>query len=609
MDLFARIHNFAAKKTENVTSDRPHYYTTNYRLSMKQVVSILCMLLGSILFWACGDDSEDVQKPEPLFVVRASPSPENAGIVELYIDDKKLNSPYSTEKAGTDVTVKAIANQDYKFVKWTNEDRTISEDSEYHFKVESDMKLIAHFEEAIPALRETIRLSSCSLEDGTVVSPISLTEIILTYDQNVVVSSMTNVTLNDQECTVGSSQGSKRKVIITLPALAEKTNYKLTIPAGTVLGADNANTTAPEYSISFSTSVTPETNLTNPKATIEAQNVYNYLLSIYGKKQLSGVQSWMSNKNDFSSLVYNATHKHPALAGYDFLYLAFSPTPENWGWQQNYNDISAAKEQWDNNGLVNYMWHWNVPNSEADYNNCVNKDATDNMGFYCPGANGGSGETSFDIREALKEGTWQNACIMRDIEEVAGYLKLLQEAKIPVIFRPLHEAAGNYTRYNPAGGSWFWWGRYGAQYCRQLYRLLYNQLVNVYGLNNLIWVWTIDAAPGFEQAAKDWYPGDDMVDIVGVDIYTDDNLLPQTTQYNFMQEITGGKKMCTISECGNILEPSAQFGHNLNWLWFMVWPSSETSITGTYSKNTVTYWKQVVDNEYILNREDMPSLK
>ena len=344
--------------------------------------------------------------------------------------------------------------------------------------------------------------------------------------------------------------------------------------------------------------------LSNANATKEAKNVYNFLKEIYGSKMLSGVQASMPNTLDRVNAVGKLTGKHPALAGFDYIFLAFSPTPDGWSWVQNYNDISAAKEQWENNGLVNFMWHWNVPNSEEDFNNCVNKGATENMSFYIE-------QTSFDIREALKEGTWQNKCILRDIEEVAGYLKLLQDAKIPVIFRPLHEAAGNYTRYNPNGGAWFWWGRYGAKYCKQLYILLYDKLVKEHGLNNLIWVWTVDVAPGYEDAAKEWYPGDEYVDIVGADVYTTNNAIAWSTQYTFMTNLVSGKKMTTVSECGNMPEPSAQFKGGANWLWFMVWPLGDepTSNVDNNTKNTETYWKSVFGNSNVLNREDMPSLK
>lgn len=461
-------------------------------------------------------------------------------------------------------------------------------------------------------IEKSIKLRRTSIENGAIVYAYELKEISLYYNNTVTVSPSANITLNGTKVSATTSASNKMEIVVKLGTLSDGTSYTLNIPSGSIISLEDNAVTAPAFSLSFSTVEATPTHigdLTNKNATPEAKNVYNFLKEMYGKKQLTGVQSSMSNTNDFVDNVYTATQMHPALAGYDFIFLAFSPTPEGWGWVQNYGDISAAKEQWENNGLVSYMWHWNVPNSEADFINCVEKGATDNMGFYCPGANS-SGTTNFDIREALKEDTWQHRCIMRDIEEVAGYLKNLQDANIPVIFRPLHEAAGNYTKYNPQGGAWFWWGRYGAEPCKQLYRLLHDQLTNVYGLNNLIWVWTIDASDGMEEQAKEWYPGDDIVDIVGVDIYTDNIKAPQTSQYEFMNVVTGGTKLTTISECGNIPEPDTQFNNGLMWSWFMVWPSGDNgSIPGAYNKNTVDYWKQIQASPYILNREDMPSLK
>ncbi len=460
-----------------------------------------------------------------------------------------------------------------------------------------------------PVLQELLVLRSASVADGAVVKAGELSTITLSYNEKVTVSPDARITLNGTLCQATPGRETVMNVDVILPALEAGQRYTLSIPSGSILGMVNPLATAPAFTLTFTTQEAPQPavfdDLSNPNATAEARNVYAFLKSIYGQQQLSGVQSSMSNTNDFVDNVYNALGKHPALAGYDFLFLPFSPTPPGWSWVQNYGDISAAQEQWQHNGLVSYMWHWNVPNSEADFNNCVDHDATDNMGFYISG----DGATSFDIREALKEGTWQHRCIMRDIEEVAGYLGQLQEAGIPVIFRPLHEAAGNYTKYNPQGGAWFWWGRYGAEPCKQLYRLLYDQFTRVYGLNNLIWVWTIDVVDGMEEQAHDWYPGHDVVDIVGVDVYTDKVKAPLTHQYETLVATVDGRKMTTLSECGNIPDPEVQHQADLNWLWFMVWPSDANGITGAYTANTTDYWRQVTTSSCVLNREDMPSLK
>ena len=441
----------------------------------------------------------------------------------------------------------------------------------------------------------------------------------MTFDQNIKCPSDKQALITiDGEASIDNVNTYMTDLTIKVSGLEGGGSYVLTVPAGTVQGYRPNQEGSEEVKLTFSMKeiidyvLEPEVVLVNPKASKEARNVYNFLLEQSGKKTLSGVQSSHSHKNDFIDAVYKHTGKHPALAGYDFLFLQFSPTPDNWSWVQNYNDISAPKEQWAANGLVNYMWHWNVPNSKADWDNGVNNYNFDGYAFYCD-------KTSFDIREALKEGTWQHDFIMKDIEEVAGYLQLLENENIPVIWRPLHEAAGNYGLYEGGGsGAWFWWGRYGAEPCKQLWRLLYDQLVNVHGLDNLIWVWTVDVVPTIPYAQErnlDWYPGDEYVDILGVDIY-ETNTDAKTRQYQALVDLTKGKKLVTVSECGNIPDPAKCMDAGNKWSWFMVWCNSDsngnivlTPSDGNFNLNTGEYWKQVMSSPYVLTRESMPSLK
>lgn len=347
--------------------------------------------------------------------------------------------------------------------------------------------------------------------------------------------------------------------------------------------------------------------LVNPKASKEAQNVYAFLYEQKGKKILSGVQSAHSYTNDYANLVYKETGKHPALAGYDFIFLHFSPTPSNYTWVRDYSDIRAMKEQWANNGLVNYMWHWNVPTSEQAWIDGKEKYKLDGYAFY-------SDQTSFDIHRALKAGTWENRFIMEDIAKLASYLQLLEDENIPVIWRPLHEAAGNYNLYG-SNGAWFWWGRGGSEACKTLWKLLYNQLVNVYGLDNLIWVWTVDVPEGIGDQYLAWYPGDEYVDIIGVDIYAQ-NTDVKIRQYQELEKLAKGKKLIAISECGNIPDPDRSIMARHAWSWFMVWPTSDTdgkpmlnSSDPNFNLNTHEYWNKVMNSNFVLNREDMPSLK
>ena len=441
----------------------------------------------------------------------------------------------------------------------------------------------------------------------------------LTYDQNIKCPSdqQKNVRLEGGG-SIDKVNAYNTVLTVEISGLDQNSGkeYTVVVPEGAVLGFRENQEPAAEVRIRFTmkyvepyvpSTLDPVKTLVNPNASQQAKNVYGFLLEQSGKKTLSGVQSSHSNTNDYVDAVYKATGKHPALAGYDFIFLQYSPTPEGWSWVRDYNDISAPKAQWAANGLVNYMWHWNVPDSEAAW-----KNATDNYNF--DGYNFYSDKTSFDIKEALKEGTWQNRFIMNDIAEVAGYLKLLQVENIPVIWRPLHEAAGNYDLYGP-NGAWFWWGRGGAEPCKQLWRLLYDQLVNVHGLNNLIWVWTVDVAKGAEDQYLDWYPGDEYVDIVGVDIYAADTEA-KTRQYQALVDLTKGKKLVTVSECGNIPDPSKCMEAGNRWSWFMVWPTSDengnillNTSDQNFKLNTLDYWKKVMGNKYVITREAMPSLK
>lgn len=335
--------------------------------------------------------------------------------------------------------------------------------------------------------------------------------------------------------------------------------------------------------------------LTNPNASAEAKNVYEFLLSIAGEKMLSGVQSGgTANNNDRVNQLFQMTGKHPALAGYDYIFLQYSPTPQGWNWVVNYSDISAQKEQWKNNGLVSMMWHWNVPSTKADWEKGKNGDFS-GYNFY-------SDKTSFSIQNAITSGTWENEFILKDIEKVAGYLKLLQDEGIPVIWRPLHEAAGNYNLYGKTNNAWFWWGRGGAAACKQLWKLLRDKLEGEYGLDNLIWVWTLDATQGAENEWGSWYPGNDLVDIVGVDIYADDTDA-KSRQYKAAAALSAGHKMVTVSECGNIPDPSKCLAGGQKWSWFMAWDLE------SYSLNTTSYWKTLMSSQNVLTREEMPSLK
>lgn len=115
--------------------------------------------------------------------------------------------------------------------------------------------------------------------------------------------------------------------------------------------------------------------------------------------------------------------------------------------------------------------------------------------------------------ESVLEGGANHELFMQWLSRVADFFGTMKDADgnlIPLIFRPWHENIG----------SWFWWGGNlctSGQY-KTLFALTRNYIEKERGLRNILWAYSpnseIDSTQYFSR-----YPGDDMVDILGVDHY------------------------------------------------------------------------------------------
>lgn len=204
----------------------------------------------------------------------------------------------------------------------------------------------------------------------------------------------------------------------------------------------------------------------------------------------------------------------------------------------------------------------------------------------------------FNPANVVIDGTWENQVATSDVEKLAGYLTLLQNEGIPVLWRPLHEAAGDYT-----WGSWFWWGSQGAKATKDLYIWLYNKLTYEYGLNNLIWVWTVQTSSAGQPAdiatIKEWYPGDEYVDIVGTDLYPDAQLTDQSSQFYLVNNSVEGRKIVALTECGNLVSPELAYRNNALWCYFMQWYDLKDDNYGFYNYAGPEQWRTVLDSQYV----------
>ncbi len=306
----------------------------------------------------------------------------------------------------------------------------------------------------------------------------------------------------------------------------------------------------------------------NSSANLAAQNVYSFLKDNFLQKTISGVMTLkpLSNSTNEISYLKGITGREPALLGLDFM------DHINSSWVNNPDLIKDAKTWWGRRGIVALCWHWRDPSRTTS-------------AFY-------TADTSFDITAVNDTTSAGYKAMVRDMDQVAGYLKELQAAGVAVLWRPLHEAAGG----------WFWWGAKGAGPCVNLWRLMFNRFTYYHRLNNLIWIWTTTD----DSKALAWYPGDDYVDILGMDIYPGEKQHgSQVISFEKVKEIFGGHKIITLSECGSIPYPEQMQSDGAYWSYFMPW-------YGTHTKdsvhNSVNDWKKILGSDFVITLDEMPQL-
>ncbi|OFY57181.1 MAG: hypothetical protein A2V50_07100 [Bacteroidetes bacterium RBG_19FT_COMBO_42_10] len=165
--------------------------------------------------------------------------------------------------------------------------------------------------------------------------------------------------------------------------------------------------------------------------------------------------------------------------------------------------------------------------------------------------------TDQQFKDILTKGTPLYKSWCAQVDSVAVYLKKLQDAHVPVLWRPYHEMNGN----------WFWWGgRTGKYSTKALYRQIYDRLVKYHKLNNLIWVWSVDRPNKPEMQFSNYYPGDNYLDILALDVYGSDF---KQEYYDSLVVLSKGKPLI-LGEVGN--PPSLDIlSKQPKWSYWVIW--------------------------------------
>lgn len=301
---------------------------------------------------------------------------------------------------------------------------------------------------------------------------------------------------------------------------------------------------------------------------------------------------------------YNRSGHYPAIGGFDMLFAAGGRHEEGWFKGYTENNLVMTEELWNKGGIPTFTWHWKVGEDTIFYtqaNGYKNAGCTEGV------TKTADNNTCFNYTLAFTDSTckeintssevYQN--IVNDVDIVSNYFLQLQEKDIAVVWRPLHEASGG----------WFWWGVASAECYVQLYRLVFDRMVNTNGVKNLLWVWNINTDPtfGYDYSALNgaWYPGDEYVDIVAVDIY--DPLLNHNSGANYYNKIiseVGTNKLIALSENGAIPDIDSIAEDKAYWSYWMTW--SQTWSGNFLDKTPTDMWKKNLDDERIIALDDMP---
>ena len=293
--------------------------------------------------------------------------------------------------------------------------------------------------------------------------------------------------------------------------------------------------------------------LSDPGATKEAVALYAYINDMFGKKTLSG-QMFSGWGFDEIKYVHDVTGKYPAIKGFDFI-------------QASLNDsvVKGAIEWWKAGGIPTIMWHMGAPGIGEGYENS---------------------KKEIDIDKCFEKGTPEYDSFRTELKTKADLLERLQQANIPVLWRPFHELNGN----------WFWWGKQGPDKFKKLWITMYDYFVHDRKLNNLIWVLCYTGKPDSK-----WYPGDAYVDIAGADTYNVGDRI-MDTMYSAVKDIAGTRVPITYHECGVPPNPDSCLVKGVIWSWWMEWHTNFIRQVDT------TYLKYVYRHDLIITRDEVPDI-
>jgi len=236
--------------------------------------------------------------------------------------------------------------------------------------------------------------------------------------------------------------------------------------------------------------------------------------------------------------------------------------------------IQTLVDHWDQGGLVSMSWHLDNPFTEGfsfRINSVENKTEINFLAL------------TKTAPESVAKTNYRNG-----LDMVAKVLQRLQDAGVVVIWRPFHEM----------NGDWFWWGiddynnnqENEASY-KALWRDMYETFTNEYELNNLLWAYSPAQFFGWNGDVLAYYPGNDYVDIVGIDYYGNTPDFPDFEKLKTTGKITALTEVGPTSESYGAWDENelldALKGKAAYFLQWHSWPGAKVAIIDNLNANSM----------------------
>jgi mannan endo-1,4-beta-mannosidase len=286
-----------------------------------------------------------------------------------------------------------------------------------------------------------------------------------------------------------------------------------------------------------------------------------FLKAISGKKTLSGEHNREASQGDFIQAMHAVTGHYPALWGGDFLY-------ESDAIQNRPNVIDYLMNGWKGGAVIDLMYH------------------------ACPPTQGESCGWDGGVLSALSDAQWSdlvtdggslNQIWKARLDAIAPYFEQLKAAGMAALFRPHHEMNQ---------GVFWWGGRPGPNGTAALYRVTHDYLVKTRGLDNIVWVWSVQDI--WDGTTSSWNfdaynPGAAYWDVMSLDFY--DGKGYTADKYAAMLAEAGSKPIA-IGEC-QVLPTAGELTAQPRWVYFMGWAElvqqndSNAAITAVYAAPNV----------------------